>query len=295
MGRVGIPLSAVYRNLAAYHRAGAPWPEAVDGSASGDAWREAADRLRRGDVPSEALAAAVPALDVAGLRAAETSGRMEEALSSLAELHAGEERRRRERRAAMAYPFLLAHIGALLLPFPDLVRGRPGAALGWAVLALLPIYVPLALGALARRGKAKAFLSKASVEEADARALRAFGWLHDAGVPYSEALGIAARAGEGGRVARDLGRAEVEVAGGRPLAAAWQETPPDVRSRLLASERTGTLAAALAESAETLEHSAEMRRRRLASVLPPVIVLGMGLVVAWRVIDFYGGYFSRLR
>jgi type II secretory pathway component PulF len=290
---VGIPLAAVYRNLAAYHRSGASWPEALDGSAPGEEWREAAGAMRRGEAPSQALSHVVPALDVAGLRAAEASGRMEDALASLAVLHEQEDRRRRERRAAMTYPFLLAHLGAFLLPFPDLFAGRVGAAILWVVAALAPVYLVVFLAARARRGKGVLF-TRAAIEEADARALRALGWLHQAGVPFPEALPLAAQAGAGGRVARDLERGAGEVSRGLPLAGAWRESPPEVVSQLTAAEATGTFAAALERTATTLEEEAHSRRRRLAAVLPPILVLAIGLVVAWRAISFYSGYLDRV-
>jgi type II secretory pathway component PulF len=288
---MSLPLSTVYRSLAAYHRAGVPWPEALESATDGEAWRPAVEALRRGVAPAEALTPLVPPLDVAGLRAAETSGRMEEALASLASLHEEEDRRRRERRTALLYPLFLAHIGAVLLPVPDLVAGRVGRGLLWSLLVLVPVYAALLFGRLARRGGV--LVTRAGVEEADARALRGLGWLHEAGVPFGTALPLAARAGAGGRVARDLDRAAQRVSDGLPIAGAWRETPPEVAAALTTGETTGTLADALERSASSLDESAVLRRRRLAAVLPPVVVLGVGLVVAWRVISFYAGYFSR--
>jgi type II secretory pathway component PulF len=289
---VSLPLAAVYRNLAACHRAGIAWPRSLEESAPGEApWREAADALRRGEALSDALAGVVPALDAAGLRAAEASGRIEEALASLAAMHEEQDRRARARRTSLAYPVVVAHLGALLLPVPDLVAGRYGAAIGWALLVLVPVYGLVLLGALAgRRGVP---LTRAAVEDADARALRALGWLHEAGVPFSVAIPRAARAGQGGRVSHDLERAGALVAQGRPIAGAWRETPGEVAAQLVTAETTGALSPALERVAADLEESAARRRQRFAALLPVVVVLGLGAVVAWRVISFYAGYLDR--
>jgi type II secretory pathway component PulF len=286
-------LSAAYRNLAACHRAGVPWSEALEQAGRGEPWRSAARAVRAGAPPAQALAGALPALDLAGLRAGEAAGRLEESLERLARLHEEEDRRTRARRSALAYPVLVSLLGALLLPIPDLVAGRSAAALGWFALGLLPVAFVVATEVEGRRGRG-ILAGRAAVEESDARALRALSWLHDAGLPLSEAVPLARLAGQGGRAARDLGRAEAEVARGAPMERAWTEVPAEVASVLSTAERTGTLAPALERAAEALDDSANARRKRLASLLPPLVLLGVGGIVAWRVIGFYAGYFSRL-
>src|SRR5262245_26116076 len=79
-------LAAIYRGLAAFHRAGAGWGEALASVADHDpAWARARTAVASGRALSEALAPLVPGLDLALVRAGETSGRLEQALEDLAE------------------------------------------------------------------------------------------------------------------------------------------------------------------------------------------------------------------
>ncbi len=305
---MGLPLSVLYRNLAALHGAGIPWATALE-SALGKPdpeWEEARRRVASGTSVAEALAPVVSPLDLAAIRAGEASGRMEPALRALAQHHEDEERRRRERWASLAYPILLAHIAALLLPIPDLVAGRGAKALLWVALVLVPLYGVLALASAARRRArkdpslrgapwARLLLGRASVEEADALALLALGWLHDAGVSLPVARSAARTAGAGGRAAADLEDAERAVSEHRPLSAGgWRRLPEAVRSRLENGEETGTLAAACSEGAAWLDSTAAARRKRFAALLPPVVMLALGGLVAWRVISYYAQLYGSL-
>jgi general secretion pathway protein F len=296
---MALPLSVVYRSLAQLHQAGVGWPEALDAATASDAprWAGARAALARGRPLAESLAPVLPPLDVAGLRAGEASGRLAEALTTLAERREAERRRDLERRASLAYPLVVAHVAALLLPLPDLVAGRTGAALGWAALVLVPLHLALWAGRAARRaaerdpahggGLLGALRTPAAVEEADARGLTALAWLLDAGVPLLDALPLAARAGGGGRVAVDCVAAEAEVAAGRPIAPAFRRSPPEVTVPIATGEASGTLTDACRRAAQALSERATMRRRRFAALLPVAVTVVLGVVVGARVISFY--------
>ena len=303
---MALPLSVVYRSLAQLHQAGVGWPEALDAATTADAPRFAAARagVAQGRPLADSLAPVLPPLDVAGLRAGEASGRLDDALTTLAERHEEERRRDLERRAALAYPLVVAHVAALLLPVPDLVAGRVGAALGWAALVLVPLHLLLWAGRAARRAAERdpaaarglaALRTPAAVEEADARGLTALAWLVDAGVPLLGALPLAARAGAGGRVAADCVAAASEVAAGRPIAPAFRRSPPEVTVPLATGEASGTLTDACRRAAQALADRALWRRRRFAAVLPVAVTVAIGVVVGARVISFYSQAFSFVR
>jgi general secretion pathway protein F len=302
---VSLPLAVVYRNLAELHAAGIAWPRAVEEATGSDPrWRSAGDAMSRGTSPSAALEPLVPAIDLAGIRAGETSGRMEAVLRSLSARHEEEARRGRERRTALAYPVAVAHVAAVLMAVPDLVSGSVLGAVLWALAVLAPVYLFLALSSAARRaaergdagsaGWASSLRTRAAVEEADARALWALGWLHDAGVPPLEAIPLAARAGAGGRVAGDLGDAAVAVRAGSPIHTAWRRVPPTLCARLENGEVVGRLAPACFETATWLEESARHRRQRFLAVLQPAAIVVVGIVVAARVIAFWAAYYRAL-
>lgn len=300
-------LDAFYRSLAHLESAGIPWPRAVATASGGDPdLAPAVAALHAGRSLSEALHGFVPPLDLAGIRAAEVSGRLETTLLDLSRRAEETLRRDRERRAAAAYPMAVAHVAALLMPVPDLVAGRTLAALGWAALVLVPLWGYRAYRAAVRRAWRRLppgtrpptwtrwSFSRADVEEADARALRAFGWLHDAGVPHLEALPLAAHAGAGGRVAEDLADAYGAAQAGRPLHTAWRRTPADTAGALATGETTGRLAEAAAHEAASLDGAALLRRQRFAARARVVVLLVLGLVVGARVLLFYWDYFARV-
>lgn len=303
---MAIPLAEVYRSLSILHGAGIPWPESVARATELEdpRWQRAHDELSRGVAPSEALAEVLPPVDLAGVRAGEVSGRLEENLKALARRHEVADRRERETASAAWYPLIVAHLGALLLPLPDLVAGQPARGLRWSLAILLPVYAFLLARRLARRaaerppapgrrhGLLRLFLSKAAVLEADARSLTALGWLHDAGVPLLEAVPLAAGAGAGGRIAADLVTAEEAVRDGRPLATAWREAPDEVRGSLVTGESTGRLAEACAHGATLLEELAAFRRAKTLALLKPLAILVIGLIVGARVIAFYAAALS---
>ncbi|MFM8385329.1 MAG: type II secretion system F family protein [Planctomycetia bacterium] len=285
-------LPTLYRALASLHRAGVGWREALD--SVGGALHEPRQRLARGATLPQALTGHVPPLDVALLRAAEASGTYERVLEHLAQRHEEEHRARGKRRAALAYPLTVAHVSALLMPLPDLVRGDLPAAAGWALAALAPIYLFMAYSRRAPRpGRPlpARFPFTARVLEMDGRALAALGALYDAGVPLREALPMAREAGTHGRVARDLARAEAFVAEGAPLAGAWTEVPDDLRVGLASAERAGSLGRECAASAERLALDADLWRQRVLGRSVPLVMLALGLLVAARVISFYAGIF----
>jgi general secretion pathway protein F len=296
----------VFRSLAALHRAGVAWPEAL-ASAAGNRpeWREARAALARGASLADALAPVVGPLDLAVLRAGEQTGALDAALDHIAERHDGERRAGGERRAALLYPVLVAHVAAVLLPLPDVVQGRPLDGLAWSAAVLLPLYVVLwvarrrlvrhATGAHpgVRMPHARG-LWRNAVEEADARGLAALADCLDAGVPLDQTLALAVDAGLGGRVAWDLHRARPRVAEGVPLASCWQALPVERREELVVAEEAGELPAAARRQAERLRFDVEMRRRKVAAVLPLAVLLLVGGVIALRVIGFYLRMYANL-
>ncbi len=290
-------LAPVYRGLAALHRAGVGWPEALDAvTVAGPGWAAARARLAAGEPLSAALHGVVPGLDLAFVAAGEAGGNLETALETLAQRHEEEHRRRGQRRTALAYPVLVAHIAALLLPIPDLAQGRLLAAAFWAVLPLLPVYGLLLLRPLGAAGSGPLphrFPHTDRVELADAQALEALGALYDAGVPLLQALPLAAAAGPRGRAAADLARAAERVRAGHDLAGAWRELPPGLSAGLVNAERAGALGRECRAVAERLSFDVEMRTRRRTARLAPLLVLALGAIVGLRVIAFYAAAFRQ--
>lgn len=298
----------VFRSLAAMHRAGISWPKALESAAGGDPRYALAQRaLERGEPLGRALVSVIDPLDVALIEAGEKDGSLERVLAEIADTHEEAGRRRSEEWSTLLYPVVLAHLAALLMPLPDLMKGNVGGALFWAALILVPTWSFL----LWRRHQAKRSRAapgsgdppeppravgpwRSLVEEADARALDAMGRLYDAGVPVSEALDLAIAAGWGGRAAADLAEARRRVARGRDLAGAWRHLPASLTARFASAEEAGSLGEAFTKVAEELRFSLRMRRKRFAALLPVIVILVIGAIVAWRLFSFYGGIYSGL-
>ena len=288
---------AMYRSLESLHRAGVSWPEALRTAAPGRLAR-AQTALQQGKPLSEALHDEVDALDVALIRAGESSGSLEGTFARLAQRHEDEARQRREIKAALLYPIILGHLGAFLLAVPDLIAGRTTAAIGWAAAILVPCWLFIFLGrrstAAARAGdpvppRFVNFLNESAIEEADARSLLALGDCLNAAVPLPETLRLAARAGAGGRVAADLAQAAIGVPNGKPISAHYRHTPEEVARALTVAEQAGDLSDVAHESADALRFDAQMRREKIRAVMPVVMMLTIGGLIAYKVISFYAG------
>jgi type II secretory pathway component PulF len=302
---MGHRLASIYRSLAHLHAAAIPWPTAVEKATAGDArFVPVVESLRNGDPLTRAFDGAIPPIDIAALRAGEVSGNLEKTLLDLSTRRDAEAARDRERKAATAYPILLIHFAAVLMPIPDLVMGNVGAAIGWAAIALVPLYSWIFYRAAALRaieGTAsgarpplwtRILWTRAAVEEADARTLRALGWLEDAGVPRLEAIPLAAHAGAGGRAAEDLVGGYAAVLAGRPLSTAWASIPSDIAAPLSTGEETGRLAEACAHEASALDGTASLRRARAAALVKPLAIILIGIIVGARVFSFYYGMYA---
>jgi len=296
----------LYRSLASLHRAGVSWPQALASAGGGHArWLAAQQALASGASLAEALAPAVAPLDGALLRAGEASGTLEAALERIANRHEAEVRTAGQRRTALAYPVVVGHLAALLAGFPDAFRGDWGSALLWTAALLVPLYVLLWFTRPRRvqgnaahhpgtRAPRAGTILRNAIEEADARALGAFADCYDAGLPLDETLDLACRAGTGGRVAFDFYRARPRVRDGEALHTAWSAVPEDVARELTVAEETGEIGQVARQIAARYQFGVEMRRKRFVAVLPVVILLVDGAVVAFRVITFYTHLYGNL-
>ncbi len=298
---------ALFRSLAALHRAGIPWPQAVESATSGKPeWMSVRRALERGDTIAGAFLPHLDPLDAAILTAGERDGSLEQAFEAMANAHEATTKRRREGGVQIAYPILLAHVAALLMAVPDLMQGKPLAALGWVALILVPVWAFLLLrrrqyglerpqpGAGHPPHPSRSFLARSRIEEADARALEALGRLYQAGIPIRDALDLAVRAGWGGRVAVDLDVARRRVDRGEELGGAWNLLPEAWHGPLVSGEAAGQLGEAALSAAESMRFDASIRRKRWAQIVPLVLMLGIGGIIAARLFSFYGSYFSQM-
>ncbi|MGE0190646.1 MAG: type II secretion system F family protein [Planctomycetota bacterium] len=295
---MGRDVASRYRRLAALYRAGVPWATAVDDVLGA----EAATRARHG-APVHAILRDVSPLDRALLEAGEATGQLEATLERLAVRHEALSRARTSSLSTLAYPLVLAHVGAVLVALPDVLTGRPAAGLLWSALLVVPIWLLVAfVRGILGPGRARApgvtpglhWWNAGRVLDADHAALLALADAHDAGLSLDRAARLAAEAGVGGRVAGDLARASTYVAAGRPLATAWDATPPSIRDELVSGEQAGDLAAACRHGAARLHEDAQAWRSRFQALVPVIALLVVGGVIAVRVLGYYASIYEQL-
>lgn len=259
---------------------------------------------------------------VAGIAAAEAAGRLPEVLDRLASLLRGELRMRGAFRSLLAYPVLLASISALVVfalmffvlpqfagvfkqldvPLPTTtqlliavsveLRSRFwlwGGLLAGGLLSL----VVFALSTAGHRFLDRLLLNLVFVRDVTralmiGRGFRLLGTMLQSGVPLLEGLRLT-RSSIRNSIGRELfNKLEHEVINGRGLAKTFLASsivPAAAAQMVATAEQTGTLATVVQLMGEFYEEEAETRLRELATVLEPLIIILMGVVVAFVVMS----------
>jgi len=115
------------------------------------------------------------------------------------------------------------------------------------------------------------------------------------GLPLVPALETAASSMESRTLARSIGAVSTRVREGRPLSASLEETKvfPDLAIEMTeVGESTGALPAMLTSIAEFYEEDVQTALARSMALIEPVILIGMGIVVAAVLLSLYMPIFS---
>jgi type II secretory pathway component PulF len=254
---------------------------------------------------------------VAGIAAAEASGRLPEVLERLAALLRGELRMRSAIRGLLAYPIVLTSVSILVvvglvlfvlpqfagvfeqmsIPLPTITRTLISISLmirgywwlcGGGLVAVGAGIWALRVTNAGQRGLHNLLMNLVLVRDVTralylGRALRLLSTMLTSGVPLLEGLRLT-RASIRNVILRDMfQRIEQEVINGRGLAATLMAAtfvPPAAAQMLATAEQTGTLATVTGLVGEFYEEEGDTRLRELSTVLEPVIIILMGVVVA---------------
>ena len=255
----------------------------------------------------------LPTFDAALLEAGEQSGRLDKSMSLLANFYEERARNARQMLADLAYPAMLAHFAIFILPFPQLfLTGDVGAYLLKTLGVLVPLYAVVVLGLIASQGRhGEAW--RALVERvfhhvplvgvmrqnlALARLTAALGALLNAGVNIFQAWEMAANA-SGSPALRQA------VAKWRPHLEAG-ETPGELLAKsgafpdlFVSHYRAGEVSGSLDESLGHLHHlyfeEGTRQAQALARWVPRCIYFAVVLFIAWRIIQFWLGYFGQIQ
>jgi type II secretory pathway component PulF len=254
---------------------------------------------------------------VASVAAGEASGRLPEVLGRQAANQRNDLRLRSARRALLAYPVVLSVVaGAVVLGLMFFVLPQFSGVfaqfdmdLPWITQCLLAmsdelrarwwLWIGLVAAAVAgltgfrrhpvgRRMVDRFVLHAAWIGEVarslmTGRAFHLLGIMIESGVPVVEALRLT-RSSLGNSLFRQLfENLERDVLNGRGLSEALTAAPfvPSGAAEMVATaERTGTLGSVAQVIGEYYEEEGETRLRELTAMIEPLIIVGMGLVVA---------------
>jgi len=324
-------LALFARQLATLAAAGLPLEESLAALSEQDAEpraRAIVAQLRARVMEGRSLAAALgefpdsfDAVFRASVAAGESSGRLDHALSRLADDAEARESLARSLWMALAYPLLLTAVatavagGLLVYVVPQVVSvfqnlrqelpwatraliAMAGAVRDYGMVALFCVALAAIFGRLALRRDAvratrdrwllRVPLAGRLVRAADtARAARTLATLAASGVPVLEAMNLAAATVRNLPMQSALKRAAARVREGGGFARALAESGyfPPVALRLIASgEKSGRLGAMLEQAARAQQREVEGLLGALVAVLGPAVILAVGALVLFIVL-----------
>ena len=253
--------------------------------------------------------------------AGEAAGTLEEVLSRLADTLERRARLQSQVKASLVYPilmtvvavavvvFLLAYVvPGLTAVFLDMNRSLPWPTRGlisisgflkqyWIGLwvAACVAVLGLSTGIRTRRGKALfnnlqlslPCLGPLVIKSEVGRLARTLGTLLGAGVPMLRALEITGRLLSNGRMERAWVDVTDAVRTGDTLSHAVRKTglfPPLVYHLVATGESSGAVEQGLLQVADMYDNDVQTTVKTLASLVEPVVLLGMGLVVGFIVL-----------
>ena len=258
---------------------------------------------------------------VATVTAGEASGKLPLVLSRLAAMQRAELRFQTTRRTLLAYPTVLAVVATLVvlglmffvlpqfagvfdqfeMPLPAITQALLAISAvleaQWLLCAALALGGVTAIIAMVKSDQGRylrdyALLHARFVRDVAratlvGRAFRLLGIMLDSGVPLLEGLRLT-RSSIGNRLFRSLfDQLEADVLNGRGLAPALTKVeflPNGAAEMIMTGERTGTLAMVSQVMGEFYEEEGESRLRELATLIEPLIIIVMGVVVAFVVL-----------
>jgi len=274
------------------------------------------DEVAAGCTFSEALRRAgqwLPSFDIALLEAGEHSGRLDACFRLLADYYSDRARMARQIIADLAYPVVLFHLAVFIFPFAQFfLSGNWFAYLCQTFGVLLPIYVVVALliyAAQSRHGETwrawiESILHPLPVLGTGRRYLAlsrlavALEALISAGVTIIEAWDLAATASGSPALRRAVRAWKPRVVSGQMPAEAVRGCRhfPELFANLYSSgEVSGKLDDALRRLHQYYQEEGSRKLRAVAQWTPRIIYFVVALMIAYRVIQFWMGYFKQIQ
>jgi type IV pilus assembly protein PilC len=255
----------------------------------------------------------LPAFDVALIQAGEQSGRLDACFRLLADYYTDRARLARQMISDLAYPAFLLHFAVFIFPFAQFFSsGNWIAYLAQTLGVLIPLYVVVALvvfAAQSRHGEAwRAWfesllnpipvLGMARRYLALGRLSAALEALLSAGVTIIEAWEMAATASGSPALRRTVLGWRPMVNGGQTPAEAVTESgrfPEMFVSQYATGEISGQLDSTLRRLHAYYQEEGSRKLHAVARWTPRAIYFCVVLMIAYRILHFYMGYFNMVR
>jgi len=256
------------------------------------------------------------------VRSGETSGTLEIVLERLADIAEKQQALKSQIRSALVYPVLMLIVGAVVLffllayivpnitsIFSDMNQILPAPTRFliafsdlfkhyWWVILIMIFVVILALRSFKKTSKGSCFLDKSLLsfplvgtlarKLAVARFSRTLGSLLENGVPMLHALEIVKNIVGNIIISNAIETAAKEVEGGQGLGMVLTESKvfPNLFTQMVkVGEQSGELEKMLKKAADVYENEIELSVMNITSMLEPVMILIMGIIVAFIVIS----------
>ena len=256
------------------------------------------------------------------VRSGETSGTLEIVLERLADIAEKQQALRSQIRSALVYPVFMLIIGAVVLffllayivpnitsIFSDMNQILPAPTRFlmafsdffkhyWWVILIIMLVVILAVRSIKKTLRGSYFLDKSLLsfplvgtlarKLAVARFSRTLGSLLENGVPMLHALEIVKNIVGNIIISNAVETAAKEVEGGQGLGMVLAESKvfPNLFTQMVkVGEQSGELEKMLKKAADVYENEIELSVMNITSMLEPVMILIMGIIVAFIVIS----------
>jgi type II secretory pathway component PulF len=254
----------------------------------------------------------IPEFDIALIEASELSGRLDWGLGLLSEHYRERAGLLRSVISDFLYPAFVFHVAVFVFPFAEaFLTGNWGTYALRVAVPLGIVYGLVFLVAYACQGRHgerwRSVLEQAMLMIPLIRSARqawalsrlsvALGALISAGISIIEAWILASGASGSPRLRRTVASWQPALAGGETpgeLISRSREFPEMFASQYQTGEMSGQLDQVLKRLHAYYADEATRRSRQLAQWFPRLVYFGLMLAIAYRIVQFYVGYFNQL-
>lgn len=255
----------------------------------------------------------ISAFDLALIEAGERSGRLDASFRVLADYYTDRARTARQVIGDLAYPVFLLHFAIFIFPFAQLfTTGNWLRYAGQTFGILLPLYCVVAVLIYAGQGKhgegwrsliervlhPLPLLGSGRRDLALARLALALEALISAGISIVDAWEMAATVSGSPELRRTAHAWLPDVRAGQTPAEALRASGrfPDLFANQYATgEVSGKLDSVLTRLHQYYQEEGTRKLHAVAQWTPRLIYLLVALMIAWRIISFYTGYFKQVQ